>query len=126
MCGLVVMIIMATRSLRLDLLLRILWWVKLYIIIMVVSINNSFIKKLPVGSTVRLKDMVLGALLLYSGGGLDGTAAISVSVDLSVVLLHKGGKLEMVEVDTSRLSSNYSLYTFQSVAAGELELVSMQ
>lgn len=93
---------------------------------MVVLINNSFIKKFPVGSTVRLKDIVLGALLLYSGGGLDGTAAISVGVDLSVVLVHKGGKLEMVDVATSRLSSNYNLYTFQIVSSGELELVSMQ
>lgn len=93
---------------------------------MVVLINSSFVKKLPVGSTVRLKDIVLGALLLYSGGGLDGTAAISVSVDLSVVLLHRGGKLEMVEVSTSRLSSDYNLYTFQIVSACELALVSMQ
>lgn len=93
---------------------------------MVVSINSSFVKKLPVGSTGRLKDIVLGALLLYSGGGLDGTAAISVSVDLSVVLLHRGGKLEMVKVSTSSLSPEYDLYTFQIVSSGELELVSMQ
>lgn len=93
---------------------------------MVVLINSSFTKKLPVGSMGRLKDIVLGALLLYSGGGLDGTASISVSVDLSVVLLHRGGKLEMVEVSTSRLSSDYNLYTFQIVSAGELALVSMQ
>lgn len=93
---------------------------------MVVLINSSFAKKLPVGFTGRLKDIVLGALLLYSGGGLDGTAAFSVSVDLSVVLLHKGGKLEMVEVSTSRLSSDYTLYTFQIVSTGELELVYMQ
>lgn len=93
---------------------------------MVVLIDSSFVKKLPESSTGRLKDIVLGALLLYSGGGLDGTAAISVSVDLSVVLLHRGGKLEMVDVATSRLSSNYNLYTFQIVSSGELELVSMQ
>ena len=93
---------------------------------MVVLINSSFAKKLPVGSTGRLKDIVLGALLLYSGGGLAGTAAISVSVDLSVVLLHRGDKLEMVEVSTSRLSSDYNLYTFQIVSACELALVSMQ
>lgn len=37
-----------------------------------------------------------------------------------------GGKLEMVDVATSRLSSNYNLYTFQIVSSGELELVSMQ
>lgn len=93
---------------------------------MVVSINSSFIKKLPVGSTVRLKDIVLGALLLYSGGGLDGTAIISDGVDLRVVLLYNGDKLEMVKVSTSSLSRNYNLYTFQSVSSGELELVSMQ
>lgn len=93
---------------------------------MVVLINSSFAKKLPVGSTGRLKDIVLGALLLYSGGGLDGTAAISVSVDLSVVLLHRGGKLEMIEVSTSRLSSDYNLYTLRVVSTCELELVSMQ
>lgn len=93
---------------------------------MVVLINSSFAKKLPVGSTGRLKDIVLGALLLYSGGGLDGTAAISVSVDLSVVFLHRGGKLEMIEVSTSRLSSDYNLYTLRVVSTGELELVSMQ
>lgn len=93
---------------------------------MVVSINSSFVKKLPVGSTCRLKDIVLGALLLYSGGGLDGTVTISVSVGLSVVLVHKGGKLEMVDVAASSLSPDYNLYTFQVVSAGELELVSMQ
>lgn len=93
---------------------------------MVVLINSSFAKKLPVGSTGRLKDIVLGALLLYSGGGLDGTAAISDGVDLSVVLLYKGGKLEMVKVGTSSLSHDYCLYTFQIVSTGELELVYMQ
>lgn len=93
---------------------------------MVVLINSSYAKKLPVGSTGRLKDIVLGALLLYSGGGLDETVTISVSVDLSVVLVHKGGKLEMVDVAASSLSPDYNLYTFQVVSAGELELVSMQ
>lgn len=93
---------------------------------MVVSINSSFVKKLPVGSTGRLEGIVHGALLLYSGGGLDGTAAISVGVDLSVVLVHKGGKLEMVDVAASSLSPEYNLYTFQIVSTGELELVSMQ
>lgn len=93
---------------------------------MVVTINSSFIKKLPVGSTVRLKDIVLGALLLYSGGGLNGTSIISDGVDLRVVLLYKGGKLEMVKVSTSSLSPEYNLYTFQIVFPGELELVSMQ
>lgn len=78
------------------------------------------------GSTCRLKDIVLGALLLYSGGGLDGTAIISGGVDLRVVFLYKGGKLEMVKVSTSSLSPEYNLYTFQIESIGELELVSMQ
>lgn len=91
-----------------------------------VSIKSSFTRKLPVGSTGQLKDIVLGALLLYSGGGLNGTAIISDGVDLRVVLLYKGGKLEMVKVSTSSLSPEYNLYTFQVVSPGELELVFMQ
>lgn len=108
-----------SRSAVKDTFLRIL-------VVMVVLISSSFMKKLPVGSTGRLKDIVLGALLLYSGDGLDGTAAISVGVDLSVVLVYKGGKLEMVDVASSSLSPDYNLYTFKVVSTGELELVSMQ